>query len=92
MRAIREHVAALNALVPRTLNWFVCTDCSKLLLGCGRDMPTTKWGETSVFCPACIRTCTGCEEQYVESLAYQHEDCERASSSNDDDESSSKES
>ena len=83
--ALERLVASVNELIEKR-PWYVCTHCNRLVLGEGDYMPTTKWGETAIFCSRCIRTCQGCKERYVDSLYYQHDDCERESSSSSADE------
>jgi len=66
---IREIVA--NRRVPDEM----CTGCSRPIFAGAKFMPTHKWGYERPFCRACIMYCKCCQENYVESLEYRHEDC-----------------
>ena len=55
-------------------------------------MATSEIGDERPFCPSCVYVCDGCSNTFIESMAYQHDDCEDTSDSEleeDDDELSS---
>ncbi len=89
--ALERCVAEANRLIGKKA-WFVCFGCDKLCLGRGEDMETSKWGYERVFCDTCVLHCDGCDEDYVDSMAYRHDDCPKekssssSSSSSDEDE------
>ena len=66
---IREIVA--NNKVPDEM----CTSCDRGIFSGGQFMQTHKWGYDRPFCRACIMYCKCCQEDYVESMEYRHEDC-----------------
>jgi len=65
----------------------VCDQCGNPIFTEARYMRTHKWGYERPFCSDCIKTCRGCDEEYVESMAYCHESCDRGSSDDETKES-----
>jgi len=53
----------------------ICTGCDEAIFTNVRFMRTHKNGYERPFCAECIMHCKCCQEDYVESLYYQHEDC-----------------
>ncbi len=54
-------------------------------------METSKWGYERPFCFECVYHCKGCDEDYVSSTSYQHDDCDQNSSEEDKKDNSDKE-
>ncbi len=54
-----------------------CLDCHHLVKTDElEEVKTTKWGDSLLCCLRCRCFCQGCQENYHESMSYQHEDCE----------------
>lgn len=77
----------------------MCTGCDTPIFAHARFMRTHKNGYERPFCQDCIKHCKCCQEDYVESLDWQHEDCashchrhrEHASSESESDETKKEE-
>lgn len=64
----------LNVLM-KDQAWYVCVGCNELMMEPPDYYPTSKWGYERPFCSDCVRYCETCDEEYVDTMAYQHEDC-----------------
>lgn len=56
--------------------WFVCAQCDRLCFDetCYEEC-VSKWGDKALFCYCCVFYCDTCEENYVEPMAYYHDNC-----------------
>jgi hypothetical protein len=90
----RKALAKANELVREYLRkhpltygngFFVCDGCDHVMLGSMTLLDTSKHGHERPFCPSCVRHCWGCDEDYADTMQYQHEAC-RGSEDDEDEE------
>jgi hypothetical protein len=78
-RELAQLLAQVNAFCKaHKTSVYSCWECGRVGQGTGDFLPTSKWGYDREFCPACIRHCDPCDADYVDSMAYRHEDCRMA--------------
>lgn len=81
-RAIIAAVQHFNAVIDQR-ECYICYSCNKLYIGEPSMESTTKWGDERPFCEDCVDYCETCEESFVSSMAYRHEDCKMAEEEED---------
>lgn len=74
-KELMKCIATLN-LAMKDQPWFICDGCNRIHIGDAFYEHTSKWGEDRPFCGKCINWCSACQKTYVDSLAYQHKECE----------------
>lgn len=80
-----ELILELNSRMAKN-QWFVCDSCNRIKTYEADYMDTSKHGYARPFCLNCQEHCKSCDESYVSSMSYQHDDCSRSSSDNEENE------